>query len=522
MLRTNILMLFLLTSAGALMHENVFFHKIGSFSMSRSKWLISFVIDLSTYERFLERLTGDINKVAIMTDKVLNAADTPELSRLRNEYKAILDGMRGEISVIKVVHADIVESFNDYRLLKETDGQGRHKHKVFGFLGDLMSDVFDIATNAEISSIQRNVYKLAANQDTLMHVVEESLSILNVSRMEIRENRQRINDLLMRIGSVEDKVINMSNHLEQEIRESRTIVVLFSRLNTLRGELKLALSRSMYFYVHFQIQIQAVAMQKLSPTTIPAERLRNMLLKIKDKLPQTVGLPRDPRAHLFDYYKLLSCIPIFDGKQIIISIRVPLVEYSQQFDIFRAYSLPMPLLGRTRVDKEDKKLLAYYKLLAYNLIIWQSTLIDHSIFYLTGTQVKDCVQSGLQICNVKSPIRNANVGLNCLLSNFNQDKVHVKKLCNVWIHQTTLPTAFYLSNDVYLVILDKPTVFHLSCKKEESGRQQVDPPFGFLTLHKSCQAMSNHFSLLGYFEGHSTENIETFASDMLKDYIISD
>ena len=70
--------------------------------------------------------------------------------------------------------------------------------------------------------------------------------------------------------------------------------------------------------------------------------------------------------------------------------------------------------------------------------------------------------------------------------------------------------------------MDKPTVFHLSCKKEESGRQQVDPPFGFLTLHKSCQATSNQFSLLGYFEGRSTENIENFASNMLKDYNISD
>ena len=37
----------------------------------------------------------------------------------------------------------------------------------------------------------------------------------------------------MLIGSVEDKVINMFNHLEQEIREARTILVLFSRLNTL-------------------------------------------------------------------------------------------------------------------------------------------------------------------------------------------------------------------------------------------------------------------------------------------------
>ena len=41
-----------------------------------------------------------------------------------------------------------------------------------------------------INGIQRNVHKLAANQDTLMHVVEESISVLNVSRMEIKENRQ--------------------------------------------------------------------------------------------------------------------------------------------------------------------------------------------------------------------------------------------------------------------------------------------------------------------------------------------
>ena len=68
------------------------------------------------------------------------------------------------------------------------------------------------------------------------------------------------------------------------------------------------------------------------------------------------------------------------------------------------------------------------------------------------TQVKDCVQSGLQICNAESPIRNANTRLNCLLSDFNLEKVHVKKFCNVWMHQTSLLTAFYLSNDVYLVI----------------------------------------------------------------------
>ena len=104
---------------------------------------------------------------------------------------------------------------------------------------------------------------MVANQDTLMHVVEEPISVLNVSRMEMKENRQRRNDLLLLFGSVEDKFIYISDQLEKEIREVNTALILFSRLYTLIRELKLALSRSMYFYVHFQMQIQAVAMQKL-------------------------------------------------------------------------------------------------------------------------------------------------------------------------------------------------------------------------------------------------------------------
>ena len=100
------------------------------------------------------------------------------------------------------------------------------------------------------------MHKLAANQDTLMHVVEKSISVLNVSRMEIKENRQRLNDLLLLIGSVEDKFINNSDQLEKEITEVNTALILFSRLNTLIGELKLALSRSMYFYVHFKCRFR--------------------------------------------------------------------------------------------------------------------------------------------------------------------------------------------------------------------------------------------------------------------------
>ena len=153
MLRTNILLLFFVTSAGDLIYENVFIYRMADFSMSRSKWLVSFVIDLSTYERFLDRLTRGINKVAIMTYKVLNATGTPGHSILRNDYKIVLDGMRRDISVVKGVYADILESFGDYRLLKETDRQSRRKGKIFSFIRDIIGELFRVMTHDDINSI---------------------------------------------------------------------------------------------------------------------------------------------------------------------------------------------------------------------------------------------------------------------------------------------------------------------------------------------------------------------------------
>ena len=115
--------------------------------------------------------------------------------------------MSGEISVVKGVHADILESFSDYRLMKETHRQSRRKRKIFAFIRDVMRELFDLMTREDINGIQRNVHKLASNQDTLMHVVEESICELNTSIIAIKENRQKLNDLSLLIGSVEDNLL---------------------------------------------------------------------------------------------------------------------------------------------------------------------------------------------------------------------------------------------------------------------------------------------------------------------------
>jgi hypothetical protein len=132
--------------------------------------------------------------------------------------------------------------------------------------------------------------------------------------------------------------------------------MLFAKVNMVIEEIKNALTRSIYFYMHFQIQVQAIAMQKISPNTIPAKNLRNVLRSIREELPKTVGLPHDPRTHLFEYYKFLKSVTIFDGNHVIITTFIPLVEYSYQFDIFQTYLLLVPLVNRREVENNNKDL----------------------------------------------------------------------------------------------------------------------------------------------------------------------
>ena len=57
-------LLFGLTEA-LVINENVVFHKENEVSITRSKWLFTFVIDLNPYENFLLSLALDIEKLLV-------------------------------------------------------------------------------------------------------------------------------------------------------------------------------------------------------------------------------------------------------------------------------------------------------------------------------------------------------------------------------------------------------------------------------------------------------------------------
>lgn len=58
-----------------------------------------------------------------------------------------------------------------------------------------MNSFHETITETDLLKIQKNVKILAKNQDSLAHVIKESISVLNVSQLEMSENRKQITTL---------------------------------------------------------------------------------------------------------------------------------------------------------------------------------------------------------------------------------------------------------------------------------------------------------------------------------------
>lgn len=129
--------------------------------MSRPNWWIRFVVDLSTYERVFDKLTTDINRTTVMTQQLLNSKKKPSAVQ-PHFYNNVLGGFQSEMALIKGMHEDIIDSFSDYKFLKDSslEGESRKKQKVLGFVGDILSDLFGVVSERDLSSIQNNIKKL--------------------------------------------------------------------------------------------------------------------------------------------------------------------------------------------------------------------------------------------------------------------------------------------------------------------------------------------------------------------------
>lgn len=237
-MRLILLILWLAGFSRALVVENVYFNKVNEFSMSNSRWLLTFVISIDHYKDILAKLSVCINKAANISESVLSI-HTPEKvkptvdprshdiygsmhTNISETYKKryhtsiygfyeVFLGLRSEVNRTKRIHRDLVNTFAEYKMLQRplnsAPKRPRRRRAPLGFLSGIITGLFGLLDEASIDTVKRNVQKLFKKQKQIQHTLSESISVINASSFSIKENRQTLNEIIYSLKTLKEELV---------------------------------------------------------------------------------------------------------------------------------------------------------------------------------------------------------------------------------------------------------------------------------------------------------------------------
>ena len=193
-----------------------------------------------------------------------------------------------EVQHLNETQLSIHNSLLDYRSL-----QKRNKRSLIPLVGKLLSFAFGTLDQTDLDSIRSAISTLSNKQQNVMHLVEQNLSILNISRIQIAENRQAIMDLVKNLHQLDSKINKAVEMLNKEIFGIKYFLEMYLKLDMFVEELKTMMQRAMFHLETLRMHLNLLSLNHLSPTTVSPSNLRAMLSDIKSHLPITLTFPRD-------------------------------------------------------------------------------------------------------------------------------------------------------------------------------------------------------------------------------------
>ncbi|MCG7882404.1 MAG: methyl-accepting chemotaxis protein [Candidatus Thiodiazotropha endolucinida] len=495
----------------SILSENVLFYKDGEMSLSSSRWILTLVLDIGVYENFIGKLASDIKMAKNVTVWISKHYSSQRLAG----YLSVFQSLQEEILMLENMNIDISRSFLNLKTLKH-----KQKRALFGFMSGVLGFLFGTLSSSDLDGIRASINILARNQQLISHTLKESLSVLNITRSEISQNRQSINDIIDAIAKIDEELDFVAEELGQQVSEVQEFVHLFATVDRVVEEMRMAIQKSMYYFLRLQVQLNALSTNKLSPSIIEPAEFKMVLKDIETQLPKTFGLPVDIDEELWLLYKHLSCQTLMEDKKIIIIIPIPLIDYSQQMDLYKVYNLPLPISTVYRSkNKTETEMLTYYTLESEYIAINP----ERTQYMLLNQHDRDICKVGFpKLCTMRKPIHHTNLARMCILAVFSNDKEKIKRLCTTVVaFSNDLPHVQYLSDDTYIIITRVPLNFNLACENEIRQKIDIAVPYGFIRVRKGCKATSDRVTLTGVYEHGSSHTIHNNALSLLQSYNFS-
>ena len=469
--------------------EHVFFRQKAEVYTTRSQWIMGLVLDFTMYEKYLQFTTGHLTKALIYAAREIENFKKPvrPLWTIQNELHIVLQGTMRELEIIRQIHAKNCKDFQEIKSIGHSEMETQRTPREKRFLGLLVGGLAGIFSGFSVFTTQQlrvQVSSMREKQETIRTVLSESLSLINLTRMEVNENRIAIN-------SVMERVSILTSTFNGKLLQMRRFALLHSEILTNLGCLRSLVAAESDLIAELHNKVAKLATGRLSPTILPAPELVQILKGIEVEIPEELMLPQDPRERPFYYYTTLTTNTVALDNELIIAIEIPLLDVARKLKIIEAIALPVPY--------SLTKLTAVYDLEFTNFAI--STNGRQYVVLTLEDQLK-CGARNINYCSLTSAIQETNSHHYCTLALYQRDREKIAKLCKIVVsNKMKLPIAHYVSDGEWLVATEKPFDLRKHCVGQtEAQIIQVVPPYTAVELASGCRALADVIELPIYFE----------------------
>ena len=496
-----------------LVRENVVFRKVNEVNPGRSKWTLAIVHDLSSYDRILQGLSARVADALNVSAQIVSRYYTAwePLGFMRTFVN-----LDREVIGVNQSRLALHNYFQEYKYLNGS----RQKRALLPFIGQVSSFLFGTVSEGDLNSIRRNIVILSSSQKVFSHVAQEALTLLNVTQMEVSANRQSLNAIMETIQNLDSRLTNVTRLLAKTVNRLEQFTQLYLRLDLVVEEMKQTL-RTMGFYLQrLHLELNMLSLGRLSPSTVSPSGLISLLQQIKTQLPASLQLPLNPVKDIWNFYKILTCDAVLEENKIIVLINIPLLDASNDFEIFEAHSLPVPMQEKVNDEKVTRDILAEYELEAKAIAVDKERT---KYILLNADEVQQCTGSLASHCAMRSPIYPINLSQFCIISLFMRNKEKQQQNCRTIVRPSSiLPMAEYMSSGVWIITTQNQLQFSVICHDGRAVMEMTaDPPIGVLKLPMTCVASNDHLTLPAFYQFDSVVPISDPLLNLLHSHNIS-
>ena len=233
----------------------------------------------------------------------------------------VIAGLKAEIVALQEDKVNLVGSYIDLHAI-----QSRVQRSLIPIIGKGLNFLFGTATESDLKAVHNNVDRLAKNQEEMAHIIDENISVINVTRVEMSENRQPINKIIGSLSLLDSKIGNIIQALEREVFQVSQFIQLYLQLDSVIQAIRRTIWQTGTYMEHIQLQFNMLSLCHLSPAVIMPRGLKKLLIEIESHLTEFLKLPYDPKGKITKFYQTLTCSTVLDEGRLLAIVSIPLLD----------------------------------------------------------------------------------------------------------------------------------------------------------------------------------------------------